>query len=183
MKTIAWEVTFSGLPKTYKYCKKCKSKTEYISSELFRVNANQKNVDVWLIYRCNSCKSTWNMPIYQRINRLKLEQQELEQLMNNDSIIAKKYAMDYYLLKQQGAAPEVPEFSVNGDMPNGETVNIVLTGEYYMPLKISKIIRRKLGLSTQAYAELIASGMIVSCDGIDLYKGKFIQPTTIIIKT
>ncbi|WP_084023929.1 DUF1062 domain-containing protein [Clostridium taeniosporum] len=39
---------------------KCNEKIHYINSGKFRVNANKNNIDIWLIYQCEKCKSTWN---------------------------------------------------------------------------------------------------------------------------
>jgi hypothetical protein len=68
MERVLWEVRHPEPPKIVRYCKTCGAKAEYVSSGLFRVNAQQKSLDIWLVYRCTTCKSTWNMTIYSRIN-------------------------------------------------------------------------------------------------------------------
>ena len=67
MKQITWEINCLSTPHITRYCKKCKTKAEFQSSGAFRVNAQKKTIDVWLIYKCINCDSTWNMTIYTRI--------------------------------------------------------------------------------------------------------------------
>lgn len=68
MKKITWEVEYISRLPVIRYCKKCGKKTEYICSGLFRVNAQHKYLDIWLIYKCSNCDSTWNSTIYSRVN-------------------------------------------------------------------------------------------------------------------
>ena len=42
--------------RVYHRCGGCGKKREFVNSGKFRVNANGKNVDVWLIYRCSKCR-------------------------------------------------------------------------------------------------------------------------------
>lgn len=100
MEKLFWEVQYLSPPKTIRYCKKCSMKTEHISAGLFRVNAQQKSLDIWLIYRCASCKTTWNSAVYSRVNPKSLDHKLLNRFMNNDSELAQKYAMDTVLLKK-----------------------------------------------------------------------------------
>jgi len=68
MKIINLDIQYISTPPAIKHCKKCGRKTEYVCSGLFRVNAQRKYLDIWLIYKCSDCDCTWNMTIYSRIN-------------------------------------------------------------------------------------------------------------------
>ena len=68
MKNIIWDIEYNSTPSVIQYCKKCGKRTEYISSGQFRVNAQRKYLDTWLIYKCSNCDTTWNAAIYSRIN-------------------------------------------------------------------------------------------------------------------
>lgn len=61
-------------------CPKCNEKVLYINSERFRVNANKNSIDIWLIYQCEKCKSTWNMTIYERIKPYDIDKYEYEKM-------------------------------------------------------------------------------------------------------
>ena len=49
---IIWDIRYCDLPAVLRYCKKCRKKSEYICSGEFRVNAQQKVLDILLIYKC-----------------------------------------------------------------------------------------------------------------------------------
>jgi hypothetical protein len=90
-----------------KYCKKCKMKAKFASSGLFRVNANRKNLDVWLIYKCIKCNTTWNLTVLSRVTTGSIPQDLLTGFHENDIELAKHYASDVALIKRSGAEPLV----------------------------------------------------------------------------
>ena len=79
------------IPEVIRKCPKCKKKTHFINTKRFRINANKNRIDVWLIYQCKKCKSTWNMTIYERVNPKKINSIEYEKFLNNDEDLAKEY--------------------------------------------------------------------------------------------
>lgn len=81
-------------------CGKCGKKTRYINTERFRINANGNNIDVWLIYQCEKCKHTYNLPIFERIKPHRLEQGLYNKFMENDMDLARDYGRDRSLFKQ-----------------------------------------------------------------------------------
>jgi len=96
-------VRFPDVPSVIRRCKKCSVKTEFDMSGLFRINANKKSLDVWLIYRCSVCDSTWNFSIYTRISPQAIEPELLDRFHENDLDLAVHYATDTALLKRNGA--------------------------------------------------------------------------------
>lgn len=75
-------------------CPKCGKKTEFRNSGKFRVNANGRLIDVWLIYRCGQCETSWNMTIWERTEAGRLEKEEYEGFLQNDPELAEKYGND-----------------------------------------------------------------------------------------
>ena len=84
-------------------CGGCGKKQEFINSYRFRVNANGKSVDVWLIYRCKKCKHSKNLTIYERTRPGKIPEELFESFMNNDMETAMKYGSDIDFLKRNNA--------------------------------------------------------------------------------
>lgn len=84
-------------------CGGCGKKQEFINSYRFRVNANGKSVDVWLIYRCKKCKHSKNLTIHERIRPGKIPEELFESFMNNDMETAMKYGSDIDFLKRNNA--------------------------------------------------------------------------------
>lgn len=181
MKTIIWEVKFSSPPKTLRHCKKCGAKTEYISSGLFRVNAQQKSLDIWLVYRCVHCKTTWNLPIHSRINPKSISANLLAKFTNNDAKLALQYAMDAELLKRNGAETETPPYKISGEIIDfTQDTKVQIICPHPLKVRVSKIIRQKLSLSKKAFDKLASKGFIQLKNGADLHKSKAHHNLTIL---
>lgn len=182
MEEILWEVQYLSPPKTIRYCKRCDMKTEYVSSGLFRVNAQQKYLDIWLIYRCASCKSIWNLTIYSRINPKSIGQTLLNQFMNNDSDLAQRYAMDTELLKRSGAEIEAPSYSIIGEMIEfTKDVELKIVSKYSEKVKVSKILRKKLSLTKKVFDEMVSNGIFRLENGSDIHKCKLHHDIAVLI--
>lgn len=76
---------------------------EFVNSGKFRVNANGKHLDVWLIYRCKKCKHSWNLSIYERVKPSKIPQTDYELFIENDYELAMQYGNDFSFLKKNRA--------------------------------------------------------------------------------
>lgn len=181
-KTVIWEVIPAGVPELWRYCKKCKMDMAFRSSGLFRVNAQQKTLDVWLIYRCASCGCTWNMTVLSRVNRKSLDGQMLEGFMTNDGDLARQYAMDMELIKRNGVRAEAVSFAVTGEELDFERHNrLILRCPYLAGIKVTNVLRQKLGLSASQAAELVESGAIALEGGGDIHRAKLGKEVILIL--
>lgn len=179
---ITWDIQFCNLPNVLRYCKKCGKKSEYICSREFRVNAQQKMLDIWLIYKCAHCNTTWNSTIYSRVSPQNLGATLLEQFHSNDKNLATQYARDISLLQRNGVEIKMPDFQVVGENVSLEkAARIKIKNQYVLPLKVSSILRTKLGISQREYDALLINGQIQSEAGQDLKKYK-LSSSEIIIK-
>lgn len=163
MRKIVWEVQYLSKPSVVKHCKKCGTKKEFICSGQFRINAQRKYLDIWLIYKCSSCNTTWNAAVYSRISPQTLDTRFLEAFHKNDQDIVEQYAMDIEFLRGNGVEIKLPQYSVRGEafLPN-ESIELEIRSEYSFPIKLSSIVRDKLQLSQKEYAKLISDGWIKS---------------------
>lgn len=89
-----WQIIPTQMPVVMKNCSKCGEKTHFINSKKFRVNANGKSIDVWLIYNCEHCKTNWNMTIHERIHPKSLDESTYEKYLANDEDLAEKIGFD-----------------------------------------------------------------------------------------
>lgn len=87
----------------YHRCGGCGKKQIFKNTGKFRVNANGKRVDVWLIYRCIKCKHSWNLTIYDKKKPTKIPPDEYRLFMENDVGLAYKYGNDIEFLKRNNA--------------------------------------------------------------------------------
>lgn len=90
-------------PQIWRHCAGCKTKRAFVSSGKFRVNANGKQVDAWLIYRCAACDQSWNYAIHARRPVRSLAPDELTALMQNDATLAAHHARNVADLTAAGA--------------------------------------------------------------------------------
>lgn len=87
-------------------CGGCGKKMAFVCSGKFRVNANGRRLDVWLIYRCEKCGRTLNVPIYERVPPERLSPEMYEGFLENDRELAMEYAGDRGFLKGLGYETE-----------------------------------------------------------------------------
>ena len=88
--------------KMIRRCGGCGKKMVFFCFGKFRVNANGRRLDVWLIYRCQRCGHTWNIPLYERISPEKLSPELYEGLLDNDPELVRRYAGDRGFFKGKG---------------------------------------------------------------------------------
>ena len=171
MKKIIWTARYLSAPTAVRYCKHCGTKTAFASSGLFRVNAQQKALDVWLIFKCPNCDTTWNCTIMSRVNPHALPPDLLQGFHANDEKLAMRYAADAALLKRNGVEPGIPEIEILGDTVDfTEPVSIELTAEWSAGYKAATAIRDKLGISRSQFDRLCESGKILCTSGQNLKK-------------
>lgn len=181
MHTFIWEVKFLNPPEVIRHCKKCGEKTRYASSGSFRINAQQKSLDIWLIYRCVHCKNTWNAAVYSRINPKSISREQLEAFMKNDTDLAERYAMDIDFLSRNGAKVEIPPLCIVGSHVDLECpARIIIRSAYPIKIKVSKVLREKLPLSKKLFDRLADGGKLLLENGADIRRA-YVQRETIVI--
>lgn len=183
MKNVVWDVHCVSPPAVARYCKKCGNKTEYVSSGQFRVNAQRKYLDIWLIYKCTKCDTTWKDTVYSRINPKSISGQLLECFYNNNEMLSREYAMNAELLKRNGAEFIAPGFEIVGkDFMVTESVKLQIKSEYGFPIKLAIVLKNKLKLSQSELFRLIDEGRIISIPNQDLRKLKLNKGVTLLFK-
>lgn len=181
MEKKVWEIQVLSLPRIVKYCKKCGRKMEFICSEQFRINAQRKYLDIWLIYKCSECDTTWNAAVFSRISPQSVDAELLEGFHRNDPALVRRYAMDQGFLRGNGVETEPPRYSVAGDsFPPEEAVELEIKSKYPLPVKVSAVIRGKLHISQKEYAQMAIDGRIKSIPDQDLQKCRLKNGVTLI---
>jgi hypothetical protein len=125
----------------------------YRCSEKFRVNANGKRIDVWLIYRCIECDNSWNFGILERCNRRDIEPALLQAFESNDPTLARRHAFDIVALRNR--AGRVEEFSdvavhkhrVGDKSESVAALEITLALEMPTSLRLDRLLANEFGIS------------------------------------
>ncbi len=164
-----WIVTPNQLPAIIRRCPKCGKKTEFINSGKFRVNANGRLIDVWLIYRCGQCETSWNMTVWERAEAGRLEKKEYDEFMKNDPDLAAKYGNDRELFaknKAEAAASkgEYHVVTVDTAIPCGEAyaTEIDLRIPFGFELRADVFLRKQLSVSRSRIKKWCEDGLILS---------------------
>jgi hypothetical protein len=150
---VHWMITPQTAPQPHINCNRCGGLTPYRCSGKFRVNANGKRIDAWLIYRCSRCDNSWNFCVLARRNRHDIETRLLRALETNDPALARRYAFDAAALRNRiGQVEEFPEVAVHKEMlaekREGATgLEIFLSIEAPISLRLDRLLANELGIS------------------------------------
>lgn len=75
----------------------------------------------------------------------------------------------------------MPAYQIIGEAVSLENpVSIKIQSQYSLPLKISSVLRTKLGISQREFDNLLSSNRIQSSTEQDLRKGKLLSSETVI---
>ncbi|TJV43240.1 MAG: DUF1062 domain-containing protein [Mesorhizobium sp.] len=150
---IHWAIAPAIAPRPLVNCNRCGGVKAYRCSEKFRVNANGKRIDVWLIYRCVDCDNSWNFGILERCNRRDIEPALLQALESNDPGLVRRHAFNVSALRNQvGRVEEFPDVAVQRHLV-GETsesataLELRLGLEMPISLRLDRLLASELGVS------------------------------------
>ncbi|BAV48661.1 hypothetical protein MLTONO_3758 [Mesorhizobium loti] len=150
---IHWAITPQIAPQPLINCNRCGGVKAYRCSGKFRVNANGKRIDVWLIYRCVTCDNSWNFGIFERSNRRDIEPALLQALESNDPGLARRHSFDIVTLRNQvGRVEEFPDVAVHkrlldGARQSAAALELRLGLEMPTSLRLDRLLANELGIS------------------------------------
>lgn len=166
--TITWEVKVNNTPLLIKKCSHCDSDRFYCSDK-FRMNAQKKNIDVWLIYRCVKCDNTCNLTLLSRSKPDLIDKTLFHSFSMNDKDTAWKYAFSTEMERKNNLRLDygsieyeiIPNTSLE-DLLNlsNEVIKIHIKCEFEFDLKLSSLIRRRFSLSANQVKRMFEDGII-----------------------
>ncbi len=163
MVEYIWEVKAKNAPYLKRKCNRCNSGKFYCSNK-FRVNAQKKCIDVWLIYKCVKCDSTYNMTILSRTNPEQINKELLSKFFENDEALAMKYAFSSETLRRNYVEADYgsveyeirhEDISIDSILNADEDIiKIKVQMPFDLKLKLSTLVRSCLGLSASRFARM-----------------------------
>ncbi|WP_026367546.1 DUF1062 domain-containing protein [Bacteroides sp. 14(A)] len=166
--TITWEVKVNNTPLLIKKCSHCDSDRFYCSDK-FRMNAQKKNIDVWLIYRCVKCDNTCNLTLLSRSKPDLIDKTLFHSFSMNDKDTAWKYAFSTEMERKNNLRLDydsveyevIPNTSLE-DLLNlsNEVIKIHIKCKFEFDLKLSSLIRRYFSLSANQVKRMFEDGII-----------------------
>ncbi|WBB53094.1 DUF1062 domain-containing protein [Verrucosispora sp. WMMD573] len=91
---LPWVVRRTRLPLLSLRCVDCRSTSATTGPGRFRVNANHKLLDVWLLVRCVSCDRTSKLTVYERTPVSSFDPAELTGYRVNDAELVASRLLD-----------------------------------------------------------------------------------------
>jgi hypothetical protein len=162
-----WVIRELGLPAIVKACVSCRSARHHPTGK-FRVNANGKLLDVWMLICCELCGRTSKIPIHERIYVRALESKQLWMFENNDPAMVRELAMDGVLARK--AARQLDwsgTWELETDMPfyelereDAAPIKVLIRFELPVPIRVEKLLTTGFGLSRSAMRGMVDSGRI-----------------------
>lgn len=164
-----WEIKAKNTPLLKKKCNQCSS-GRFQCSDKFRLNAQKKNIDIWLIYRCVKCNNTYNMTVFSRIRTESVSKEIFNKFSGNNTEIAWQYAFSQEIIRKNNVEAdwESVEYEIlYPNLPVEDLINMeseIVSFQIQCPLdfnmKVSTVIRTCLGLSSSKLNLLLASGTV-----------------------
>jgi hypothetical protein len=162
-----WVIRELGLPAIAKACVSCRSARHHPTGK-FRVNANGKLLDVWMLICCELCGRTSKIPVYERIHVRALESGRLLMFENNDPALVRDLALDGVLAAKAACQLDwTGTWKLETDMPARELeradpvpLRVMIRFELPVPIRVEKLLAAGFGLSRSAVRNMVDSGRI-----------------------
>jgi len=134
------------------------------------MNAQKKNIDIWLIYRCIKCDNTYNMTIFSRTRSELINKHLFDKFSENNAEVVWEYAFSHETSRKNNV--ELDFGSVGYDIhydnisvedilnSDSEIVIFKIKYPFDFSLKLSSVIRICLKLSANKLNKLIEAKVI-----------------------
>ena len=187
--TFTWEIRVKNCPLLIKKCSHCDSDRFYCCDK-FRMNAQKKNIDVWLIYRCVKCDNTCNMTLLSRTKPDLIDKKLFHSFSMNDREVAWQYAFSAGVASRNNLQLDYDsvEYEVINTVSledilnmSSEIISIQVKCDFDLSLKLSSLIKRYLPLSSTRLKLLFEKGYISLLSGKTSSKCKVKNGDTILM--
>jgi len=164
---VLWTIVAQDTPRPLRHCSHCGKVQPFCSSNRFRLNANGRRIDAWLIYKCTTCDDTWNRPLLERCPLAGVAPALLEALRQSDPVLAQRVAFDTAGLRRHCADVEEPsDATVRKDVVSRSAgilhrLEIRLAVPDATALRLDRLLVRELGLSRTRLHALCTEGSLV----------------------
>ncbi len=160
---VCWRIIPLETPKVMRRCARCHDIRGFASTDRFRVNANGHRIDVWLVYRCTCCSTSWNRPVICRRRVSDIGQDRYQQFLSNDANTA--WTAAFSNMNGELRSPEDVAFTVVGPRPPERPLYIRLTADFQCQVRLGRVLVEMLKESRSCIQRWQSSGRIVIENG------------------
>ena len=154
---VVWHVRPLAAPQLLRHCPACATTRAHVSCDRFRVNAQQRRLDVWLLYRCVACAGTWKRSVLRRVPRDAIALDVLERFLRDDPAAALAAAF--------APAPgleRVPASVVAVERPpvDGRPLLVRLTVPWPCGVRLDRVLAAELGCARERLVRCVRAGEV-----------------------
>ena len=139
-----WNVIALDTPRVLRRCARCDVERPFASSDRFRVNAQKRRLDVWLVYKCPVCEDTWNLTVASRRTPAELGLR-LDGYHANDRALAWACAFDRALHAGARVERRVP-LRVERPPVEAQPLVIQLALPHPLGVRLDRLLATELGV-------------------------------------
>jgi hypothetical protein len=160
-----WAVRQCALPAILRPCPGCAG-TRHRPSGKFRINANGKLLDVWLLLLCTACDRTSKVTVHERVHVQSLDPDRLIAYENNDPEVLRELATSASLAAKNGyrldwtgtweLETDTPFYTPDDPAP----LRVLINFELPAPIRVERMVMLGLGLSRAEVRRMIADGRV-----------------------
>jgi hypothetical protein len=161
-----WVIKELGLPAIVRACVSCRF-TRHHATGKFRVNANGKVIDVWMLIRCEQCGRTVKIPVHERVHVQALEPGRLLMFEGNDRSMVRDLATDRSLAAQAACRFDwTGTWKLETAMPSEHgredpgPLEVTVRFELPVPIRVEKLLMTGFGLSRSVVRDMAVSGRV-----------------------
>jgi hypothetical protein len=162
-----WTVRRLGLPAIIRPCPDCRC-TRHQAAGKFRVNANGKLLDVWMLVLCAGCERTSKVPVHERVHVRELDGARRTAFEQNDADLVRELVTSASLAERAGYRLDWDgTWALETDLPFIELeqgtladTEVFVHFELPVPIRVERLLMEGLGLSRGRVRTLIGEGLI-----------------------
>ena len=160
-----WAVVPTCLPLVLRHCHVCGCE-RFRTSGKFRVNANHKLIDAWLLALCTACGDTAKLTVLERTNVRSVRPRLLDRLHDNDPGLAAELLQDPVVRRRNGIALDWDNAwrldTGGSDHLDREVIDVAVRFAARIPVRPVRLIAEGCGLSRAEVEGLITAGKLVA---------------------
>jgi hypothetical protein len=160
-----WLVVPTCLPVILRRCHAC-AWERFRATEKFRVNANHKLLDAWLLARCTGCGVTTKLTVLRRMNVRSVRADLLDRLHHNDPGLTTELLQDPVMRRRNRIALDWDNAwrldTGGADQLQDEAIDISVRFAARIPVRPVRLIAEGFRFSRAEVERLVTEGNLVS---------------------
>ncbi|MGW1228613.1 DUF1062 domain-containing protein [Streptomyces sp. NPDC002530] len=160
-----WVVTPTCLPLVARRCHTCGS-DRFRPDGKFRVNANHKLLDVWILVLCTGCGETAKLTILERTHIRSIRPEFLDRVHHNDCALTRELLEDPLIQHRNRLTLD---WGTNWRLDTGGSdhldstvIDVAVRFAARIPIRPTRLIAQGCALSRAEVERLLAKGNVVS---------------------